>query len=79
MNDIFRNADYHPRAREHGGKTKMEMSVVYSSAEAHDGALKNPMADGMEAGCARRQDFRTGLMRVGGRFAPAFRLGKFSS
>ena len=36
-----------------GGKTKMEMTIVYSSAEARDGALKSGMADGMEAGYAR--------------------------
>jgi hypothetical protein len=31
----------------------MEMTIVYASAEARDGALKSGMADGMEAGYAR--------------------------
>jgi hypothetical protein len=31
----------------------MEMSIVYSSAEARDGALKSPMAGGMEMSYAR--------------------------
>jgi uncharacterized protein YndB with AHSA1/START domain len=39
--------------REQGGKTTMQMSIVYSSPDARDGALKSGMAHGMEAGYAR--------------------------
>jgi uncharacterized protein YndB with AHSA1/START domain len=37
---------------EHGSKTLMTSTVVYSSREARDGALATPMADGMETGAA---------------------------
>jgi uncharacterized protein YndB with AHSA1/START domain len=36
-----------------GGKTTCAMTVVYSSKEARDGALKTGMVDGMEIGYAR--------------------------
>jgi uncharacterized protein YndB with AHSA1/START domain len=35
---------------EHAGRTTMNLTVVYSSKEARDGALSTPMADGMNAG-----------------------------
>jgi uncharacterized protein YndB with AHSA1/START domain len=35
---------------EAGGVTTVAQTILYSSKEARDGALKTPMADGMEAG-----------------------------
>ena len=35
---------------ETGGTTTLVQTMLYSSKEARDGALKTPMADGMEAG-----------------------------
>lgn len=36
-----------------GEATVMEMTVLYSSADARDGAARTPMAEGMEEGYAR--------------------------
>ena len=38
---------------EQGGKTTLSNSVLYSSREARDAALRTPMAEGVEAGYAR--------------------------
>jgi uncharacterized protein YndB with AHSA1/START domain len=38
---------------EHAGKTTLTNSVLYSSREARDAALRTPMAEGVEAGYAR--------------------------
>jgi uncharacterized protein YndB with AHSA1/START domain len=38
---------------EHEGKTTLTNSVLYSSREARDAALRTPMAEGVEAGYAR--------------------------
>jgi len=38
---------------EQGGKTTLTNSVLYSSREARDAALRTPMAEGVEAGYAR--------------------------
>jgi uncharacterized protein YndB with AHSA1/START domain len=38
---------------EHAGKTTLRNSVLYSSREARDAALRTPMAEGVEAGYAR--------------------------
>lgn len=39
--------------REAGNKTLLEMTVLYSSRDARDGALNTGMVDGMEMGYAR--------------------------
>ncbi|MEO8358592.1 MAG: SRPBCC family protein [Vicinamibacteria bacterium] len=46
---------------EKNGKTTMNLTVVYSSKEARDGALQTPMADGMNAGYSRLDDVLTQL------------------
>ncbi len=38
---------------EHGGRTTTAMTVLYSSHEARDAALKTDMAQGMEVGYER--------------------------
>lgn len=42
------------------GRTAMEMTVVYPSKEARDGALKSGMTRGMEAGYDRLDDLLSG-------------------
>jgi uncharacterized protein YndB with AHSA1/START domain len=41
---------------EAGGRTTMVNTVLYSSQEARDGALKTGMADGVEASCVRLEE-----------------------
>jgi uncharacterized protein YndB with AHSA1/START domain len=41
---------------EKAGRTVMSLAVLYATKEARDGALRTPMADGMEAGYARLDD-----------------------
>jgi uncharacterized protein YndB with AHSA1/START domain len=41
---------------EHGGKTTLTNTILYSSRQARDGALRTGMTDGMEAGYARLAD-----------------------
>ena len=38
---------------EHAGRTTLTMTILYSSREARDGALRTGMTDGMESGYAR--------------------------
>jgi uncharacterized protein YndB with AHSA1/START domain len=40
-------------AEQVGGKTTLTTTVLYATREARDGALKTPMAEGMESGYAR--------------------------
>ena len=42
------------------GRTEMEMTVVYASANARDGALKTGMTRGMEAGYERMEKMLAG-------------------
>jgi uncharacterized protein YndB with AHSA1/START domain len=46
---------------EQGGKTMVTMTIVYSSSEARDGALRTGMTDGMEMGYARLEELLASL------------------
>ena len=46
---------------EKSGKTTMNLTVLYSSKEARDGALRTPMADGMNAGYDRLDGVLTAI------------------
>lgn len=47
-------------------RTTMHLTVLYSSKEARDGALRTPMADGMNAGYARLDEVLTAIQTPSG-------------